>query len=137
MTGLGCEVWTVDAVAHERVADMCKMHPNLMGAPGFELARHQRRDRFAVPAAEAFLELPMGDRLTAVLAHRHFLPGMRMPVDRRVHRATMPVGNAPDKGHVAASHFAGAAMISKLRAQRLMSRVVLRYHHQPGGVLVE
>ena len=66
MAGLGFEVRAVDAVAHQRVADVSKMDPDLVGAPGLELARQQRRDRLAVPALEALLELPMGDRLAAV-----------------------------------------------------------------------
>ena len=79
----------------------------------------------------------MGDGLAAALAHRHFLAGKRMPVDRRIDGAALPVRQVPDEGHVAAPHRAGAAVIGELRGQRLMRAVVLRRHHQPGGVLVE
>jgi hypothetical protein len=60
-----------------------------------------------------------------------------MPVDRRVDRAALAVGHAPDEGHVAALHRPGAAVVGELRGQRLMRVVVLGDHHQPGRVLVE
>ena len=79
----------------------------------------------------------MGDGVAAALAHRHLLPGMRMPVDRCIHGAALAVRQVPGKGQVAAPHRAGAAVIGELRGQRLVRPVVLRHHHQPGGVLVE
>ena len=79
----------------------------------------------------------MGDRVAAALSHRHFLAVMRMPVDRLVDGAGLAAGSAPRKGHVAAPHFAGAAVVGELRRQRLMGAVVLGHHHQAGGVLVE
>ena len=79
----------------------------------------------------------MGDGLAAALAHRHFLPRMRMAVDRRIDGAALPVRHAPDEGHIAAPHRAGAAVVGELRGQRLVRAVVLGHHHQPGGVLVE
>ena len=36
--GLGLEVRAIDAVAQQGMADMGEMHPDLMGAPGLELA---------------------------------------------------------------------------------------------------
>ena len=137
MAGLGLEVRAIDRIAQKGVADMGQMHPDLMGAPGLELAGQQRRDRFAVPPVEGFLDLPVGDRLAAALAHRHFFPGMGMAVDRRFHRAALPGRYAPDEGHIAAPHLPGAAVVGELRGQRLVRPVVLRRHHQPGGVLVE
>src|SRR5215212_9496700 len=102
------------------MANVGKMHPDLMGAPGFELARQQRRHRFAVTAVEALQDFPVGYGVAPALPHGHFFARMRMAVDRGVHRATVTRWHAPDKGHVAASHGPGAAMIRKLRAQRLM-----------------
>src|SRR5205085_7094575 len=119
------------------MADMGKIYPDLMGAPSLELTGQQRRDRFAVAPLEAFLDLPMGHGLTAALAHRHFLAGMRMAVDRLVHRAALPAWHPPDKRHIAAPHRPGTSMIGELRGQRLVSTVVLGDHHQSGGVLVE
>ena len=116
---------------------MGEMDPDLMGAAGLELAGQQRRDRLAVAAVEGFLDLPMGDGLAAALAHRHFLPGMRMAVDRRIDGAALAVGHVPGEGQIAAPHRAGAAVIGELRGQRFMRAVVLGHHHQPGGVLVE
>src|SRR5438045_6829487 len=109
----------VHAVAHQGMADVGKMHPDLMGAPGLELTSQQRRDRFAVAPLEAFLHLPMGHGLTAALAHRHFLAGMRMPVNRLVYRAALPARHPPDKRHVAAPHRGGSSMLGELLSPRL------------------
>ena len=79
----------------------------------------------------------MGDGLAAALAHRHLLAGIWMPIDRRIDGAALPVRHAPDKGHVAALHRPGAAMVGELRGQRLVGLVVFRHHHQPGRVLVQ
>src|SRR5437764_12044481 len=97
MTGLGLEMRTVHAVAHQGMADMGKMHPDLMGAPGLELTGQQRRDRFAVAPLDAFLDLPMGDALTAALAQRQLLAGLRLASNRRHHRAALAVPPRPDK----------------------------------------
>ncbi len=137
MAGLGFEVRTIDGIAHQGVADMGEMHPDLMGAAGLELAGQKRRDRFAVAPVKGLLDLPMGNRLAAAFAHRHFLPGKSMPVDRRVDRAALAVRHAPYECHVAAPHRAGAAVVGELLGQRFVRAVVLRRHHQPGRVLVE
>src|SRR3954453_10946332 len=97
MAGFGFEMGAIDAVAHQGMADMGEMHPDLVGAAGLELASQQRRDRLAVASLKSLLDLPVGDRLAAALAHRHFLPGMRMTVDRRLDRAALPAGHSPDK----------------------------------------
>ena len=51
----GCA--SVDSVPHHRVADMAQMHPDLVGASGFQTAFDQARDR-----PEALDHLRMGDR---------------------------------------------------------------------------
>lgn len=38
MTGFGFEMRAIDAVAHQGMADMGKMDPDLVGAAGLELA---------------------------------------------------------------------------------------------------
>ncbi len=57
----------------------------------------------------------MGDGLAAAVAHRHLFAGMRVPVDRRIDGAALPVRHPPDEGHIAAPHRAGAAMVGELR----------------------
>src|SRR5258708_17816141 len=104
MAGLGFERGGIGAVAKRGMTDMSEVHADLMGAPGLELAGQERRDRLAVTPVEGFLDLPMGNGLAAAFAHRHFLPGMRMPVDRRVHSAALAVGHAPYECQVAAPH---------------------------------
>src|SRR6202044_1647416 len=80
----------------------------------------------------------MGDRLAAALAHRHAVAGFGVTVERLVDRAVGAVGRAPDQGEVAAlERLVTPAVIGELRRQRLMRAVVLRHHHDAGGVLVE
>ena len=57
----------------------------------------------------------MGDGLAAAVAHRHFLAGMRMAVDRRIDGTALAVGHVPGERQVAAPHRAGAAVIGELR----------------------
>src|SRR5580765_2716436 len=99
MAGLGLEVGAIDSVAHQGMADMGEVHPDLMGPPGLELAGQKRGDRFAVTALISRLQLPMRDRLAAAFADRHLFAGIRMPVNRRVYRAALTVGYPPDEGH--------------------------------------
>ena len=47
---LGLEARAVDVVAQQRMADMGQMHPDLVGAAGFQPAGEQARDRLAVGA---------------------------------------------------------------------------------------
>src|SRR5882724_12540331 len=82
LPGLGLEVRAVDGIAQQRVSDMGKMHPDLMGSAGLELAGQQRGDRLAVVPVECFAKLPMGDRLAPAVADRHFLAGIGVTVDR-------------------------------------------------------
>lgn len=137
LAGLGLETGAVNVVAEQRMAEMGEVDADLVGAAGLELTGEQGGDRLAVLTREALDHPPMGHGVTAALAHRHFLSGVRMPVDRLIDGAAFPVRHAPDKGHVAAAHLAGAAMVGELRRQRLVGAVVLGGHHQSGGVLVE
>src|SRR3954471_23702121 len=75
--GLGLEMRAVDGIAQQRVPDMGQMHPDLVGAAGFQLAGEQRGNRLAVPAIKRLRDLPMRHGLSAALAHRHLLPRMR------------------------------------------------------------
>src|SRR3979411_193444 len=98
----------IDAVAQQGMADMGEMHPDLMGAAGLELASQQCCDRLAVSSNEGVLKCPVVDGLAAALTHRHFLPGVGMPVDRRIDGAALTVRQVPYPGHVSRPHRAGA-----------------------------
>ena len=87
---------------------------------------------------KGLLDLPMGDRLAAALAHRHFLPGMRMAVDRRIDRAALPVRARPRRRPCSR---AASSPVRPWSANCAVSdwcaRSFFADHHQPGGVLVE
>src|SRR5215468_689088 len=135
--GFGPESRPVGVIPHERVPDMSQVDPNLMGAAGLEPARDQTGDGLSVGSTVTLDNLPMGHGLAAALAHRHLVPGMRMPVDRLVDGAARPVGRSPDEGEITARERSGPAMVGKLAAQRLVGMVGLGDHHQPGRILVE
>src|SRR5579864_7600448 len=117
MAGFRFEMRPVDRITEQRMAGMGEMDPDLVRAPRLQPAGQQRGDRLAIVAVEGLADFPMGDRLAPTLAHRHFLPRMRMPVDRRDDRAVRPTRYAPDKGEIAALHGAGPAVIGELRRQ--------------------
>src|SRR5258707_12104242 len=93
MAGLGLEVRAIDGIAQQGMADMGQMHPDLVGAAGLELTGQQRRDRLAVAPVEGFLDFPVGNPLPAGATYRHFLPGIWVPVDRRVQGTRLPGGS--------------------------------------------
>ena len=97
------------------MADGGEVHPDLVGAAGFEPAGEQAGDRRAVGAGIALEHLPMGDGFAAALAHRHLVAGARVAVDRLVDGAARPVGRAPDEGQIAAAQRPGAAVVGELR----------------------
>ena len=150
--GFGAESAAIDLVAHDRMADRGQMDPNLVGPAGFQPAGHKARHRRlgffwlsgladpsgSRPTRKALQHLPMGDRLAAALAHRHAVAGFWVAVDRLVEDAVGAIGRAPNEGEIAPlERFVGLAMIGELRRQRLVRAVVLRHHHDAGGVLVE
>lgn len=137
LAGLGLEAGAINLVAEQRMAEMGEVDTDLVGPSGLELAGQQGGDRLAVFPGEGFQHLPMGHGFAAALADGHFLAIMRMPVDRLIDGAAGPVRHAPDKGHVAAPHLAGAAMVGELGGERLVGAVVFRDDHQAGGVLVQ
>ncbi len=137
LTGFGLEAGAIDLVAEQGMAEMGEVDADLVSAAGLELAGEQGGDRFGIAAVEGLDHFPVGDRITAALTHRHFLTAIRVPVDRLVDGAGFSARRSPGERHVAAPHFAGAAMVGELRRQRLVGAVVLGHHHQAGGVLVE
>src|SRR5665213_4487298 len=100
--GLGFETGAIGGIAQDRMADMGQMHPNLVGAAGLEGTSEQARDRLAVRACEPFQHLPMGHRRAAAFAHRPFVSGSGVTVERGVDGALGPAGRAPDEGEIAA-----------------------------------
>ena len=60
VAGLGLEVRAIDGIAQQGVADMGKVHPDLVGPPGLELAGQERGDRLAVAALKAPAPFPNG-----------------------------------------------------------------------------
>src|SRR5437879_12345110 len=82
LPGLGLEVWAIDGIAHQGVADMGEVHPDLMSPPGLELAGEKRGDRLAVAPLIGRLQFPMRDRLASARAHRRLFAAVRMPVYR-------------------------------------------------------
>ena len=60
VAGLGFEMRAIDAIAHQRMADMGQMHPDLMGASGLQLAGQQGGDRLAVAPVEGSPRFPNG-----------------------------------------------------------------------------
>src|SRR3982074_3979609 len=104
MAGLGFEMRAIDAVAQQRMADMGEVPPDLMGAAGLELAGEQRRDWFAVAPVKELLDLPVGDRLAAGVTYRHFLPGVRMAVDRCIDGAGLAGRHSPYERQDEARH---------------------------------
>src|SRR3954469_19235145 len=76
--GPGLEARPIDRIAHERMADMGEMDPDLMGPAGLELAGQKTRDGLAVGAGISLEHLPVGHRLAAVRAYRPLVAGMGM-----------------------------------------------------------
>src|SRR5947207_11481628 len=101
------------------------MHPDLMGAPGFEAAGEQARHWRAIGARIAFEHFPMGHCGTAVRAHGHLGARARMARDRRRDRAFRPCRGAPDEGEIAALERPAAAMVGELAAEGMMGAVGL------------
>ena len=78
----------IERVAHERVAEVAKVSPDLVGAPGLGSGDDQRA---SVPALE--------DREA-----RHRLAAAPGAPERRLDGALVPFRAAVDQGHVAAPH---------------------------------
>src|SRR3954464_13091296 len=89
--GLGLEAGPVGVVAEQRVADMGEMYSDLMSAAGFQPARKEARDLFAVGSQIRLEPLPVGDRLAAARADRLLVACLRVAVERRINRAFRPL----------------------------------------------
>src|SRR4051812_46304703 len=105
---LGLEARPIDRIAHQRMADMGEMDADLMGPASLQLAGQETCDRLAVGPRKGLEPLPMGNRVAAVLAHRHLVAGVGMAAERLVDGAAGAVRSTPHKGQVAAPHRPGA-----------------------------
>src|SRR5215472_13522837 len=78
---LGLEPWPIDAVPEQRVADMGKMHPDLMRPARLEPASQEARHRIASGALVPLHDLPICYRVPAALADCHLVPGVGVAGD--------------------------------------------------------
>src|SRR5215471_1561183 len=81
---LGLEAGAVGLIAEDRMPDMGKMHPNLVGTAGLQGASEQAGDRVQVGSIKAFQRLPVSNRRAAAVAHSLFVAGVRMTAERGV-----------------------------------------------------
>ena len=84
----------VEGIADDRMADMCHMDTNLMGAAGLELAGDQ-----AGGAGKDFLDpVVRRRRLAAAGNHGHFFAILRVAADGALDPAACCCGHARDQG---------------------------------------
>ncbi len=85
----GLEARRVDGIAHHGMANVGEMHPDLVGAAGFEMGANEARQRGALLVLEGFQHLVMRDRVAACFAvddgHARAIVGMT--ADASVDRA--------------------------------------------------
>jgi hypothetical protein len=128
------EPLAIEGISEERVAEMAKMNPDLVGSACFEPAFNQRR---LARKIKAFHNPVMRDGLAASRPHRHLLTIDERAAERRGNDAFGAAGPSPDKGLIGPLDPAVTPMSSKKFAQSLMSLVGLGDDKKPGGVLVE
>src|SRR5688500_10657964 len=102
---------------------MREMHPNLVGAPGFQAAGEQARERLAVGAAVFSQELPVGYRLATAGPDRLLVARLGVAVERSVDCAPRPLRRAPHEGEIGALQRSGAAVIGELGRKCAMCTV--------------
>src|SRR5579872_4850695 len=115
------------------MTDRGNVDPNLVSAPGLELARDE------ACRAEPFVNSPVRRGVPSALpAHdRHLLPMARITADRAHDLSGGCVESAPNEREIFALQGAGAAMIGEEFGQAPMRRVGLGDNQKPGCVLVE
>src|SRR5215831_11031390 len=126
--GFGLEAGPVGGVTQDRVADMGKVDPDLMGAAGFQRALQQAGNGLAVGARKALQDFPMGDGLASAGADRLLVAGMRMAAERRIDRSLRAIRRAPDKCKIAAPE-RPFGLLRELLAQRPVRPVGLGDDH--------
>ena len=125
----GCAA-AIDRVAHDGIAEMGHMYPDLMGAPGFQAAFNERRAAGRIGGFRAVIGTR---RLAARRQNRHFFAITRASADISLDRTVARVGHAPDEGGVGALD----RVLGKLPGEPFMGGARLRGHHQPACVFVQ
>src|SRR5437667_11654441 len=109
------------------MAQMSHMHPDLMGAAGFEPTAYQARNR---RRAEASLHLIMRHRLARIgtMSDAHLLARYAMPADRRSDGAALAFRCPPHYRQIDAFAAPVAAVSGELPGGTLMACIGLRRH---------
>src|SRR5262249_17027594 len=115
---------------------MGKMHPDLVGAPCFQIAFEKARDRLSVWSEKPLQYLPMGNSRAADLADGLLVAGMGVSADWGIDQAFRAVRSAPDQSEVATFERA-LILAGELIGKRSVGLVGLGDNHQTAGVLVE
>jgi hypothetical protein len=120
-------VGPVEQVTHARVPDRGHVHPDLMGAAGFQV------DRYQAGGAEGLERVVMGHAGPPVADHGEPAVARGVPADRRVHGAAQRVGMSLDQRMIALVHRA----LPEGALQRAVGPLALGHHHHARGVRVQ
>src|SRR5215471_6736983 len=135
--GLALEAGPIGGISEKGMPYMGQVHPDLVGASGFQGACNKARDRFAVGPRIAVQHLPVSDgRSSSTLSYALLFPGAGVASNRCVYRAFLPVWCAPNEGEVA-SLKRPTSLLRELLREYTMSLVGLGCNHQACRVLVE
>ena len=118
---------SVHRISGQRVTDIGHVHPNLVGASGLQYTANMRK----VPKSLQHTIMG-GGRLAVLLGHRHFFAILGTATDGLAHRSAVC-------GHVAVHHRLVRpvkTVFLNLACQIHMGKVVLGYHEQAAGILV-
>lgn len=142
LVGLGEEGFAVFLIAQQRMADMGHVNANLVGAPRFEPAFHQRPHGGGIRfLAEAFLNGEMGDGMARVgcrLANHRLSGAIRSrSTQRRIDRPGDARRRAPDQRVIGAFEVAGAAVVGECLRQCPVGSVVLGDDEHAARILIQ
>lgn len=118
----------VDRITGHRVRQGGHVHPDLMGAPGFQAKFEESQT-----LGKALQHPPVGHGLAAIFPNRHFFPVHRMAANGQINPAGLPDRLAIHKGLINLFHPAPL----KLLGQGLVGKIRFGNHHDPGGVFIE
>lgn len=117
----------VNGVAQNGVTDVGHVHPNLVGAPGFQPAAN------VGIAPIAAYHFPVGHgRFGIALGDAHFFAVRRVAANGGVHRSGIFPEGANHNGFIGAGH----GVVFQLASQHGVGVVILGHRQQAGGVLV-
>ena len=117
----------IDRVPGHRMAQGGHMHPDLVGAAGFQPGFQQRKGPIALQHP------PMGHRRPAGRIDGHALAVRSAPADGGVDRALVLPQVAFQYGDIGAPGGMGLQLVG----QALVGQVVFGHHHQPAGHLID